>query len=273
VVFGLTTSPSAGIGKSTVAKAIVNQIGCEFIVINGSSDMGMETLRVKITNFVTAISLSGKRRCVIVDEADGMPPKTQEALRSFIEEHSQNCGWIFTCNFANKIIAPIHSRCSVIDFRLEKEDRPKMAAKFMARVKEILNQEEITFDTKVVAQVVMNYFPDFRRTLNELQRFSVNGSIDEGILAKQVDTDVKELVVAIKAKNFKDVRQWCENNADADMPLVYQKLYDTLLDSVNEVPQVVLMVADYSYKDYFVVNKVINLTACCVEIMASCSFK
>lgn len=264
---------TAGVGKTTVARAMCEQLECDYITVNGSKELNMDMIRVQLTNFVTTVSLNGRRKVILVDEADGMPAKAQGALKSFIEEHSKNCGWIFTCNHENKIIDPIKSRCATIGFTLKGDDRPKMAAKFMGRVKDILANENITYDTKVVAQVVMNNFPDFRKTLNMLQLFGAKGHIDEGILAKQVDVDIKSLISALKEKNFKQVRQWCENNADSDMPVIFQKLYDNLLEIVNEVPQVILIISDYQYKEYFVANKTINLVACLVEIMASVSFK
>lgn len=273
VIPNMILKGSAGLGKTTVARAMCEQLDCDYILVNGSGDLNMEMLRVRITNFVTSVSLNGKRKCVIVDEADGILPKPQENLRGFIEEHTKNCAWIFTCNQANKIITPIHSRCTVIDFTLDKADKPEMAAKIMSRCKEILELENVTYDKKVLAQVVMKYFPDNRRLINELQRYSANGNIDLGILSSQKESDVSELIKTIKDKDFKAMRQWVENNSDADMNLIYQKLFDTILDQVNEVPQTVLTIAEASYRNYFCVNAGINLVACCTELMASTTFK
>jgi DNA polymerase III delta prime subunit len=273
VLPNLILKGTAGVGKTTIARALCEQLGCDYIIVNGSGGLNVDELRVRVTDFVTSVSLSGKRKCVLVDEADGMSHKVQDELRGFIEAHTKNVFFIFTCNFANKIITPIHSRCSVIDFRLAKEDKPAMAKKFMERVKEILKIENVTFDNKVLAQVVMNYFPDFRRTLNELQRYSAGGTIDAGILTKSVESDVSDLILTIKEKSFKKMRQWCENNSDGDFNLIYSKLFDSLLDQVNEVPQAVLIISEAAYREYFCVNKVINLVACCTELMGSVSFK
>lgn len=264
---------SAGCGKTTAAKALAEQLGSDYIVINGSGEFNMETLRVRVTDFVTAVSLNGKKKIVIVDEADGLPVKTQEALRGFIEANHHNCQWIFTANFANKLITPLHSRCTTVDFRIEKADKPEMAKQFMKRACEILTEEGVEFDRKVIAHLITQHFPDYRRILNELQRFASTGKIDEGALVAKQESNVSDLILTIKDKDFKKMRQWVENNSDADFNLIYQKLFDELLDQINEVPQAVLILADYSYKEYFVVNKCLNLVACCVELMGTVTFK
>jgi len=265
-------SGTAGTGKTTVARALCEELGCDYIIVNGS-DEGIDVLRTKIKDFASTISLSGKIKVVILDEADYLTWKTQPALRGFIEEFSKNCRFIFTCNFANKIIAPLHSRTTVIDFRLTKQDRPLMAAKFFKRVVDILNQENITHNPKVVAEIVNKYFPDYRRVLNELQRYSASGTIDEGILVNISDANLKELVSALREKDFKKMRTWVVNNLDNDPNVLFRKLYDTLMTEVVQVPQLVLLLADYQYKAAFVADAEINLVACLTEIMAACEMK
>ena len=265
---------TAGTGKTTIARALCEELGCEYIIINGSEESGIDVLRTKIKDFASTVSLAGKTKVVILDEADYLNPNsTQPALRGFIEEFSKNCRFIFTCNFANRIIAPLHSRTTVIDFRLTKQDRPQMAAKFFKRVVDILNQENITHNPKVVAEIVNKYFPDYRRVLNELQRYSASGTIDEGILVNISDANLKELVSALREKDFKKMRTWVVNNLDNDPNVLFRKLYDTLLTEVVQVPQLVLLLADYQYKAAFVADAEINLVACLTEIMAACEMK
>ena len=267
-------SGTAGTGKTTIARALCEELGCDYIIINGSEESGIDVLRTKIKDFASTVSLAGKVKVVILDEADYLNPNsTQPALRGFIEEFSKNCRFIFTCNFANRIIAPLHSRTTVIDFRLTKQDRPQMAAKFFKRVVDILNQENITHNPKVVAEIVNKYFPDYRRVLNELQRYSASGTIDEGILVNISDANLKELVSALREKDFKKMRTWVVNNLDNDPNVLFRKLYDTLLTEVVQVPQLVLLLADYQYKAAFVADAEINLVACLTEIMASCEMK
>jgi DNA polymerase III delta prime subunit len=261
-----------GVGKTTVAMALADGLGCDYIVINGSSENGIEVLRTKITAFASSVSLNGKSKIVIIDEADGLGQKIQDGLRSFLEAYAKNCRFIFTCNQANRIIEAIRSRCGdPIEFRITKDDRPMMAAKFMKRVAAILIEEGVESDKKVVAQIVSKYFPDFRKTLNVLQRYSVRGPIDEGILIN--DVDIKDLMEALKAKDFKVMRQWVANNVDNDSQKIFRQVFDTMLEVVVEVPQTVLIIADYTYKDYFVADKMINMTACFTELMASVTFK
>ncbi|MFZ9350248.1 MAG: AAA family ATPase [Candidatus Fonsibacter ubiquis] len=267
-------SGTAGTGKTTIARALCEELGCDYIIINGSEESGIDVLRTKIKDFASTVSLAGKVKVVILDEADYLNPNsTQPALRGFIEEFSKNCRFIFTCNFANRIIAPLHSRTTVIDFRLTKQDRPQMAAKFFKRVVDILNQENITHNPKVVAEIVNKYFPDYRRVLNELQRYSASGTIDEGILVNISDANLKELVSALREKDFKKMRTWVVNNLDNDPNVLFRKLYDTLLTEVVQVPQLVLLLADYQYKAAFVADAEINLVACLTEIMAACEMK
>jgi DNA polymerase III delta prime subunit len=267
-------SGGPGVGKTTVAKALCSELDCDFIVINGSSENGIDVLRTKITAFASSVSLNGKPKVVIIDEADGLNPNSiQPALRNFLEEYSKNCRFIFTCNFANKIISPLHSRCKVIEFKLTKEDRPVMASKFMKRIMLILEEEQVEADKKVIAAVLSKHFPDYRRVLNELQGYAKKGAIDEGILATVQDSDIRELVDSLKKKDFKAMRQWVMNNQDNDPQRIFRQVFDALIDLVNEVPQMVLIVADYNYKSYFVADQTINSTACFTELMASLTFK
>ena len=267
-------SGTAGTGKTTIARALCEELGCDYIIINGSEESGIDVLRTKIKDFASTVSLAGKVKVVILDEADYLNPNsTQPALRGFIEEFSKNCRFIFTCNFANRIISPLHSRTTVIDFRLTKQDRPQMAAKFFKRVVDILNTENITHNPKVVAEIVNKYFPDYRRVLNELQRYSASGTIDEGILVNISDANMKELIQALREKDFKKMRTWVVNNLDNDPNVLFRKLYDTLMTEVVQVPQLILLLADYQYKAAFVADAEINLVACLTEIMAACEMK
>jgi DNA polymerase III delta prime subunit len=264
----------AGMGKTTVARALCEELGTDYIMINGSEESGIDVLRTKIKQFASTVSLTGKVKVVILDEADYLQAtSTQPALRSFMEEFSQNCRFILTCNFKNRLIPPLHSRCTVIEFKITKEDRPKIASKFMKRIKFILEQENIPFDEKVVASLLMKFFPDYRRILNELQKYSVSGRIDEGILSSVEDANTKELIKYLKEKEWGKMRQWVVSNIDNDPATLYRKLYDDLLDKVNEVPQLVLILADYGYKSSFCADQEINLVACLTEIMASVTFK
>lgn len=267
-------SGTAGTGKTTIARALCEELGCDYIVINGSEESGIDVLRTKIKDFASTVSLAGKIKVVILDEADYLNPNsTQPALRGFIEEFSKNCRFIFTCNYKNRIIPPLHSRTTVIDFKLNKEDRPVVAAKFFKRLQEILTAENVTFDNKVVAELLNKHFPDYRRVLNELQRYSSSGVIDAGILSSISNDNIKELLASLREKDFKKMRNWVVNNLDNDPNVLFRKLYDFLLPEVVQVPQLVLLLADYQYKAAFVADAEINLVACLTEIMAACSFK
>jgi DNA polymerase III delta prime subunit len=265
---------SAGTGKTTVARALCEELNTDYIVINGSEESGIDVLRTKIKQFASTVSFTGNTKVVILDEADYLNPNsTQPALRGFIEEFSSNCRFIFTCNFKNRIIPPLHSRCAVIEFKIKNTDRPKIASAFFSRVTGILQEEGIPFDPKVIASVVEKHFPDFRRTLNELQRYSQSGSIDEGILVNLGETNMKELVKTVKEKDWKKMRSWVVNNLDNDPVTLFRKIYDTFVPLTNQVPQLVLTIADYQYKSAFVSDQEINLVACLTEIMASVELK
>lgn len=271
----LLLSGSAGVGKTTIAKALCEEVGCDYIIINGSDESGIDVLRNKIKNYASSISLSGGRKVVIIDEADYLNPNsTQPAMRGAIEEFSSNCSFIFTCNFKNRIIDPIHSRCSVIDFKIN-GNKAKMAAQFFKRVEWILEQENIKYDKEVVAAVITKHFPDNRRILNELQRYSVSGVIDKGILSNVTDVQLDALVQGLKDKDFGSVRKWVTNNLDNDPTKIYRKLYDTLYEQLkaNAVPQLVLHLAKYQYQAAFVADHEINMVACLTEIMVDCEFK
>ena len=265
---------SAGVGKTTIARAICEELECDYIIINGSEESGIDVLRTKIREFASSVSFGGKTKVVILDEADYLNPNsTQPALRAFIEEFANNCRFIFTCNFKNRIIAPLHSRTAVIEFKLTKADRPKMAGRFMKRLSDILATENVTFDEKGVAEVLKKHFPDYRRVLNELQRYSVSGTIDEGILVNVQEVNMKELVSSLKSKDFKKMRNWVVDNIDNDPNLIFRKIYDTILDEVKYPSQLVLLLADYQYKAAFAANPEINLVACLAEIMAGMEWK
>jgi len=270
----LLLSGTAGTGKTTIARALCEEIGCDYIIINGSEESGIDVLRTKIKDFASTVSFTGKVKIVILDEADYLNPNsTQPALRGFIEEFSKNCRFIFTCNFKNRIISPLHSRTTVIDFRITKEERPKIAAKFFKRVTEILDNENIEYQEKVVAELLNKHFPDYRRVLNELQRYSVSGKIDSGILVNISEDNIKNLLSSLREKDFKKMRTWVANNLDNDPAVLFRLLYDNLSNEVVQVPQLILLLADYQYKAAFVADAEINLVACLTEIMAVCEFK
>jgi DNA polymerase III delta prime subunit len=266
----LILSGSAGVGKTTIARAMLEQLECDYIVINGSMNGNIDTLRNEILNFASTISLSGGRKYVILDEADYLNANsTQPALRNFMEEFSRNCGFILTCNFKNRIIEPLHSRCSVIDFKISKKDMGKLAMQFMKRVVGILDTESVQYDKAVVAEVIQKHFPDWRRVLNELQRYSATGNIDSGILANMTQTSIKELISFMKDKNFSEVRKWIKNNIDSDVNVLYSTFYDTAVDhfQVEYIPSLVMLIGRYQYQNAFSANSEINFAAFCAEIM------
>ena len=272
----LLLSGSAGCGKTTVAKAMLEQLGCTYMMINGSEESGIDVLRNKIKNFASTVSLEGGRKYVILDEADYLNPQsTQPALRGFIEEFSKNCGFILTCNFRNRIIEPLHSRCSTVEFRIPAEEKPQLAMDFMQRCVNILDTENVKYNKKVVASLIQKFFPDWRRVLNELQRYSASGEIDAGILVNLSEDSVKELLSFLKNKEFTNVRRWIVNNLDNDPSRIYRRIYDSLYDNLDgrTIPNAVLVLADYSYKSAFVADQEINLLACMTELMQNCNFK
>lgn len=272
----LLLSGRAGTGKTTVAKAMLEELGCDYIVINGSLNGNIDTLRNDIKSFASSVSLSGGRKYVILDEADYLNPNsTQPALRNFIEEFSVNCGFILTCNFKNRIIDPLHSRCSVVEFKINKDDKQKLALAFFNRVQNILGNEKIDYDKKVVAAVISKFFPDYRRTLNELQRYSVTGKIDTGMLTDHKEETLKEVMGYLKLKNFTGVRKWVGENSDVDSSSFFRSVYDVAADYLkpSSIPQLVLILADYQYKAAFVADHEINITACLTELMVECEFK
>jgi DNA polymerase III delta prime subunit len=264
----------AGMGKTTIARALCEELETDYIIINGSEESGIDVLRTKIKQFASTVSFSGKPKVVILDEADYLNPNsTQPALRAFIEEFSANCRFILTCNFKNRIIPPLHSRTAVIEFKLPKSEKPKIAAAFFKRVMEIMAIENIESDGKVIAKVIEKHFPDYRRVLNELQRYSASGKIDEGIFVSLGETNMQELISSLKDGDWKKMRTWVVNNIDNDPQTIFRKLYDTLTNHVTQVPQLVLLLADYQYKAAFCADQEINLVACLTEIMAAVEFK
>ena len=268
-------SGGAGCGKTTVARALCDELGRDIMFINASEDGGIDTLRTRIRQFASAVSLSGSAKVVILDEADYLNPQsTQPALRGFIEEFSSNCRFILTCNFKHRIIEPLHSRCTTIDFKIPAKEKPKMAKQFLTRTKDILDKESVQYDERVLAELIIRYFPDFRRVLNEIQRYSVSGSIDAGILVT-ADIGAETLIKALKAKNFPDIRRWVVDNSDRDTAHIFRKIYETLLDSLQPaaIPQAVLVLSDYQHKAAFAADQEINLAACCIMLASECTFK
>jgi DNA polymerase III delta prime subunit len=272
----LLLTGGAGCGKTSVARALCNELDADNILINCSEDGNIDTLRTKIRTFASTVSISGNKKVVILDEFDYSNANSiQPALRGAIEEFADNCRFIITCNYKNRIISPIHSRCTNIEFTIPSEEKPTLAGQFMQRVKTILDKEAIPYEDKILAQLITKYFPDFRRVLNELQRYSVAGIIDIGILSQIGEVQVKELAVAMKGKNFTEARKWVVSNLDNSQTELFRKIYDGLHDYVapSSIPQAILILADYQHKAAFVADQEINLTACIVELMMECEFK
>jgi len=267
-----------GIGKTTVAKALCNQLGSDYYVINGSDEgRFLDTVRNSAKNFASTVSLTSesKHKVIIIDEADNTTSDVQLLLRASIEEFSKNCRFIFTCNYKNKIIDPLHSRCSVVDFSVNKKDKPTIAAQFFARLNSILEEEKVEADKKVLAELINKHFPDWRRVLNECQRYAVSGKIDSGILAAFSDVAVNDLIKNLKQKNFSEVRKWVVTNLDNDTSVLLRRIYDSLYDSLehSSIPAAVLILGKYQFQIAFVADQEINLLACLTEIMVECEFK
>jgi DNA polymerase III delta prime subunit len=275
----LLLTGSAGVGKTTVAKALCDEVGCDYLVINGSDEGRLiETFRNKIKNYASTMSLSGGRKVIIIDEADYTnPDSVQPALRNFMEEFSANCSFILTCNFKNRIIAPLHSRCSVVEFKIQNGQKAKMATQFFKRVEWILEQEGVSYEKEIVASVITKHFPDNRRILNELQRYSSNSNkaIDKGILASITDANMATLVKTIKERDFGGARKWVTNNLDNDPNTILRTIYDGLYEHVkaDSIPQAVLILSKYQYQSAFVADQEINMMACLTEFMVECEFK
>ena len=272
----LLLSGGAGVGKTTVAKAMVEEIGATWYMINGSEESGIDVLRTKLKNFASTVSLEGGKKYVIIDEADYLNPQsTQPALRGMIEEFHKNCGFILTCNFKNRIIGPLHSRFSNIEFKIVNKDKPKLASKLFERATYILKEQNVDFEEKVLAELIKKHFPDFRKLINELQRYSIAGTIDAGVLVNVSDENLKTLISHLKTKEFSNMRKWVVNNIDNDPVKIFRKIYDGMYESLQPetIPHAVLIIADYQYKSAFVADQEINLVACLTELMSQVKFK
>jgi DNA polymerase III delta prime subunit len=270
----LLLSGGPGVGKTTIAKAMCEEIGCDYLVINGSDESGIDVFRTKIKNYASSLSMSGGRKVIIIDEADYLNPNsTQPALRNAMEEFAGNCSFIFTCNFKGRIIDPLHSRCAVVDFTLKNAEKQRMAADFFGRVQMILTTEAIEYDKKVLVEFIKKFFPDFRRIINELQRYSSFGKIDVGLLSQLGDLEIVEVVKYLKDKDFGALRKWVGSH-DVEPTTLFRKLYDNLYTIVKpeSIPQVVLLLADYQYKGAFVADAEINVMALLVELMMGVEF-
>ena len=271
----LTGGP--GTGKTTAAKALCEETSTDYLMVNGSDEgRSIDTVRTTLTQFCSSVSMTGNRKAIIMDEADYMnPDSVQPALRGFIEKFGNNVSFLFTCNYRNRIIDPIHSRCAVLDFIIPNNEKPKIAERYLDRCEKILDGEGIVYDKKVLIELIMKYFPDFRRVLNELQRYSVSGEIDTGILSSINEVNLNELVGGLRGKKFSEVRKWANQNIDQDTTKIFRKLYDNLSGQLKpqSIPQAVLIIADYQYKSAFVADQEINLVACLTEIMVECEFK
>lgn len=265
----------AGVGKTTIARAMLEQLECDYMIINGSMNGNIDTLRTDISQYASSVSLTGGRKYVILDEADYLNPNsTQPALRNFMEEFSKNCGFILTCNFKNRIIDPLHSRCTVIDFKIPNAEKVKMANQFMKRVKHILDNENVQYEDVAIAELISKHFPDWRRVLNELQRYAATGKIDAGILVNVGDESFKNLFQLLKTKAFTQMRKWVGENSDIETTVLFRKIYDSASQYIKpaSIPQLVLILGDYQYKAAFVADPEINIVACLTMIMTECEF-
>jgi DNA polymerase III delta prime subunit len=274
----LLLSGPPGVGKTTIAKALCNQLGADYHVINGSDEgRFLDTVRNHAKNFASTLSLTStsKHKVIIIDEADNTTSDVQLLLRAFTEEFSGNCRFIFTCNYKNKIIEPLHSRCAVVEFGIKGKDKAKLAGSFFRRVQQILDKENVEYDEKVLAELVSKHFPDFRRVLNECQKYSVGGKIDSGILAAFSDVAVNDLLQNLKEKNFPEVRKWVVSNLDNDVTVLMRRIYDALYNALenNSIPAAVLVLAKYQYQSSFCADQEINMLACLTELMVECNFK
>tara|TARA_R100000278_G_scaffold93895_1_gene71699 strand:+ start:2739 stop:3671 length:933 start_codon:yes stop_codon:yes gene_type:complete len=272
----LILSGGPGVGKTTVARAMLEQNKSDYMIINGSLYGNIDTLRTEIKNYASTVSLQGGRKYVILDEADYLNPQsTQPALRNFMEEYSNNCGFILTCNYKNRIIDPLHSRCSVVEFTIPNKQKPELAKQFLKRVKYLLESERVEYTDKCIAELIMKYFPDWRRVINELQRYSANGKIDAGILTHVSDQSFANLIRYLKGKQFNEMRKWVGDNIDNDCVALFRKLYDTTNEHVKDhtVPLLVTIIADYQYKSAFVADQEVNMVACLTQLMLECEFK
>jgi DNA polymerase III delta prime subunit len=275
-ISNLILAGGPGVGKTTAARAMLEQIGATYMFINGSEESGIDVLRTKIKNFASTVSLEGGRKYLILDEADYLNPQsTQPALRGFMEEFHSNCGFILTCNYKNKLIAPLHSRCGVVDFTIPKSEKAGLAGQFFKRAISILKENEIKYNEKVVAELINTHFPDWRRILNELQRYSVSGEIDAGILVNLNEKNIKDLMGMMKNKEFTNVRKWVVDNIDNDPVTMFRAVYDNMYDYLepSTIPHVVVILGEYQYKNAFVADPEINMVACLTEIMARGKFK
>ena len=272
----LLLSGPPGIGKTTVAKALCEELGADYYVINGSDEgRFLDTVRNQAKNFASTVSLVGGAKIIIIDEADNTTNDVQLLLRATIEEFSSNCRFIFTCNYKNRIIEPLHSRCSVVDFCINGKEKQVLAAQFFKRIQDILTEQKVEAEPKVLVALVQKYFPDFRRTLNELQRYSSIGKIDTGVLAAVTDTKLQDLVGYLKNKEFTNMKKWVVQNLDSEPTQIMRKLYDSLYNHLQSasIPEAVLVIGEYQYKAAFVADQEINLVACMTELMMRCQFK
>jgi len=275
-VHNMLLTGTAGLGKTTVAKALCNQLNLDYMLINGSEESGIDVLRNKIKQFASSVSLGGGLKVIILDEADYLNAQsTRPALRGFIEEFSNNCRFILTCNFKNRIIEPLHSRCSVIEFNTNKKDLAALAGKFLSRLKTILDKEGVKYEDKILAELIIRYAPDWRRIIGECQRYGASGEIPPTVLLGVSDSNISEVITFLKSKDFKGMRGWVCNNTSLDSTVVFRKIYDSLYDYADpsSIPSAVLIIADYSYKAAFCGDKEINMVACLVELMANIKWK